>query len=113
MPVKCAPYPSGQAWLDALGFALMTDMPSGPHKSPHSFQLYIKQCLTHTRLREIWRAYLTDVIAETGRVWQTFIKPVSHPSKPNYQVPSPQAKDSNSIHLHTSQGSKSSSGNFT
>ncbi|KAH3928936.1 hypothetical protein HBI65_123400 [Parastagonospora nodorum] len=54
----------------------MTDMPSGPHKSPHSFQLYIKQCLTHTRLREIWRAYLTDVIAETGRVWQTFIKPM-------------------------------------
>ncbi|KAH7398652.1 heterokaryon incompatibility protein-domain-containing protein [Phaeosphaeria sp. MPI-PUGE-AT-0046c] len=68
------PYLSGQPWIDALGFALLTDVPSGANEHDHSFQSYTSERLTHQRLRRLWHTYLRDLISDTGTVWQTFGK---------------------------------------
>jgi hypothetical protein len=68
----CDPYPSGQAWIDALGFALTTDMPCGPHEVDHPLQRYLESRLNHDELARLWRMYLEDVIADTGAVWEKF-----------------------------------------
>lgn len=66
------PYISGQDWFDALGFALMTDMPSGPSELDHPFQRYMSERPTHEKLRSLWHAYVRELISDTGTVWKIF-----------------------------------------
>jgi hypothetical protein len=65
------PYPSGQAWIEALGSTLMTDM---PYEHDHPFQRYLDTFQLNTRLsdnelRRIWKLYLDLLLADTGGVW--------------------------------------------
>ncbi|KAH8732095.1 heterokaryon incompatibility protein-domain-containing protein [Phaeosphaeriaceae sp. PMI808] len=67
--LKYDSYPSGQDWVEALGFALMTGMPSGPNESDHPFQSYLKKRdmgsrLDNSELLRIWKVYLNEVITK-------------------------------------------------
>lgn len=71
------PYATGQAWVEALGFALMTAMPSGPNKRDHPFQQYLgfwnlDILLNNARLKHIWQTYLKEFIDDTGAIWASF-----------------------------------------
>lgn len=68
------PYISGQKRIDALGFALLTDIPSGPNEHDHPFQIYTSVRLTRKRLKRLWHFYLQDFISDTGTIWQVFEK---------------------------------------
>jgi hypothetical protein len=51
------PYPTGQPWIEALGSALLNDM---PYEQPHPFQQYlntfkVKAHLSDTEIRRIWK----------------------------------------------------------
>jgi hypothetical protein len=68
------PYPNGQAWIEALGSTLMTDM---PYEHDHPFQRYLDTFQLNTRLsdnelRRIWKLYLDLLLADTGGVWTKF-----------------------------------------
>ena len=67
-------YPSGQAWIEALGSTLMTDM---PYEHDHPFQRYLdtfqlNTSLSDNELRRIWKLYLDLLLADTGDVWTKF-----------------------------------------
>ena len=67
-------YPSGQAWIEALGSTLMTDM---PYEQDHPFQRYLdifqlNTSLSDNELRRIWKLYLDLLLADTGDVWTKF-----------------------------------------
>src|SRR2546421_3777954 len=71
---KYETYPSGQAWIEALGSTLMTDMPD---EQDHPFQRYLDTFQLNTRLsdnelRRIWKLYLDLLLANTGDVWTKF-----------------------------------------
>lgn len=68
------PYISGQSWIDALGLALLTDMPSGPDEHDHPFQRYTSKRLNHRKLRSLWHSYLRELISDTGNLWKMFEK---------------------------------------
>jgi hypothetical protein len=74
---KYEPYPSGQPWIEALGAALMTGMPSEDSEDHHPFQKYLdsfhlKTSLSKSKLRRIWKLYLEKLLADTGDVWTKF-----------------------------------------
>jgi len=67
-------YPSAQAWVEALGSTLMTDM---PYEHDHPFQRYLdtfqlNTSLSDNELRRIWKLYLDLRLADTGDVWTKF-----------------------------------------
>lgn len=69
-----APYPSQQTWIEALGSALMTDM---PYEHDHPFQRYLntfqlRTILSDSELQRIWKLYQDLLLADTGDVWITF-----------------------------------------
>ena len=71
------PYPTGQTWAEALGFALMTAMPSGPNELDHPFQRYVGFWnldiqLDNGRLKKIWQTYLQEFIDDAGAIWAKF-----------------------------------------
>jgi hypothetical protein len=68
------PYPSGQPWVEALGCALMTEM---PYERAHPFQRYLDAYKLNTKLSDdelhrIWKLYLDLLLADTGDVWTKF-----------------------------------------
>ncbi|KAF2826634.1 HET-domain-containing protein [Ophiobolus disseminans] len=70
-------YPTGQACIEALGYALMTAMPSGPNESDHPFQRYLSLWnmdapLNNPTLKKIWQTYLKELISDTGAIWVKF-----------------------------------------
>jgi hypothetical protein len=65
------PYPSGQAWIEALGSTLMTDK---PYEHDHPFQSYLDTfqldtSLSDNELRRIWKLYLDLLLADTCDIW--------------------------------------------
>ena len=69
---KYAPYPNGQAWIEALGSTLMMDE---PYNQDHPFQMYVDTFdrqlrLSDTELRRIWKLYQKLLLADTGEVWK-------------------------------------------
>jgi hypothetical protein len=70
--------PSGHAWIDALGSALTTTMPSGPHESDHPFQRYLDRNnlsirLDDDKLKSMWQHYIVEFLENTGNVWTTLM----------------------------------------
>jgi len=68
------PYPSGQTWVEALGCALMTEM---PYERAHPFQRYLDAYKLNTKLSDdelhrIWKLYLDLLLADAGDVWTKF-----------------------------------------
>jgi hypothetical protein len=65
------PYPTGQPWIEALGSALLNDM---PYEQSHPFQNYlnsfkVKAHLSDTELRRIWKIYQDLLLSDTGEIW--------------------------------------------
>lgn len=70
----CEYYPTREAWIAALGSALMTAMPSEPNEDEHPFQRYLNQYGQHTRLNDqelkrIWQLYLRKILMDRGEIW--------------------------------------------
>ena len=77
-------YPSAQAWIEASGSTLMTDM---PYEHDHPFQRYLDNFQLNTRLsdnelRRIWKLYLDILLADTGDVWTKFCSIALSPLRP-------------------------------
>ncbi|KAH7083075.1 heterokaryon incompatibility protein-domain-containing protein [Paraphoma chrysanthemicola] len=81
--MRYAPYPTGQEWTNALGFALMTGMPSGDNESAHPFQRYLdtwnlNYTLNNDKLMQIWHTYIHEFISDSGSIWSKFQEFLSH-----------------------------------
>jgi hypothetical protein len=74
---KYEPYPSSRSWVEALGSALMTGMPSEDSEDHYPFQKYLDSShlmtsLSNEELQRIWKLYQDHLLGDTGDVWTSF-----------------------------------------